>query len=66
MAQSQLDDKNHDHREGFSRNRLVVVVECPYHEAIIDENRIEQALRAATAVPDLRVRTVGFEVLELI
>lgn len=61
-----LDAKKHDHREKPSRNRLLVILECPYHEAIIDENRLEQALRAATAVPDLRVSSVQFEVVEFI
>jgi hypothetical protein len=62
MAETPIEDKNHAYREPATENRLVVVCRCPYNEAIIDENRIESALRAAFAVPDLQVTAVQFEV----
>jgi hypothetical protein len=60
---NQIESKNHEHREAVSTNRLRVLIRCPYNEAIIDENRIEEALRAATGVPDLVVTSVTFEKL---
>lgn len=57
-----ITEKNHPYREPKARNELTVNLICPYHEAIIDENRIETALRQALAVPDLEVRFVTFEV----
>jgi hypothetical protein len=62
MPKNQIEAKNHDYREPKTLNRLIVDVICPYHEAIIDENRLEEALRAATGVPDLEVQNVRFEV----
>ena len=62
QPEGDVSEKNHAFREVKSSNLLTVRVVCPYHEAIIDENRIEQALRQALAVPDLVVRTVTFDV----
>jgi len=62
MTNGTLEDKNHPYRESKTYNKLVVGVRCPYNEAIIDENRIEQALRAAFGIPDLEVISVTFEV----
>ena len=53
-----ISGKNHPHREPKRKNRLSIEVFCPHFEAIIDENRIETALRNALAVPDLEVRSV--------
>lgn len=63
---SQIEAKNHAFREGKTSNKLVVMLDCPYHEAIIDEVRIESALRAALAVPDLEVTSVSFEVSSIL
>lgn len=57
---SQIDAKNHAFREEATVNQLTIVFKCPPNEAIIDENRIEEALRAATAVPDLDVKSVDY------
>jgi hypothetical protein len=57
-----IEDKNHAFREAPTKNKLVVLLKCPYNEAIIDENRIESALRAAFAVPDLEVTSITFEI----
>ena len=59
---SQIEAKNHAHREVSTQNELRIILRCPYHEAIIDENRLETALRNATGVPDLSVLTVEFKV----
>lgn len=57
---SQVEAKNHDFREPKGNHLLQIWVECPFNEAIISENRIEQAIRAATGVPDLVVTSVDF------
>jgi hypothetical protein len=58
--------KKHPHREPKSINLLKVKLVCPYNEAIIDENRIEQALRNATGVEDLYVQEISFEAVALL
>jgi hypothetical protein len=65
MANGSIEDKRNPHREPEAANELKVTVVCPYHEAIIDENRIESALRAALGVPDLRVTAISFSMKEL-
>lgn len=61
MSKSQIDAKNHDFREKVTLNELTIVFKCPPNEAIINENRIESALRAATAVPDLEVKSINYK-----
>ena len=63
---SRIEAKDHAFREKATRNRLSVLLTCPYNEAIIDETRIESALRAAFGVPDLEVKYVRFEIDETI
>lgn len=62
MPQSQI-DKEHPHREVKTLNNLSIMLRCPYNEAILDDNRMESALRAATGVPDLEVRCMSFEIV---
>lgn len=62
MPRTPIEAKDHAFREKDSANLLQVSLTCPYHEAIIDEVRIESALRAALGVPDLVVTSIKFEV----
>jgi hypothetical protein len=63
MNTGDITEKNHAFREPKGLNRLTIIMENPHNEAIIDENRLEQALRLATGVPDLVVKDVEYMAL---
>lgn len=66
LAEGDVTAKDHPFREAKTNNRLEVTFISPFNEAIIDENRIESALRNAFGVPDLEVKTVKYELQSIL